>query len=614
MKHLCTFSFLMLAILLPATASAYTFVKDGIYYNISGSNAIVTYKNTSYNSYSGDVIIPETVTYSGTTYSVTSIGKNAFYRCSDLTSVSIPSSVTSMGDKAFFGCSAMTSVHIKDLRVWCNISFSSDDSNPLYYAHHLFMNGEEIKNLVIPSSVTSIAYNAFCRCSGITSVTIPNSVIFIGSYAFRECSGMTSVHISDLESWCKIPFGNAYANPLYYAHHLYLNGEEVKDLVIPNTITSINDYAFYDCDGVTGITIPNSVTSIGKYAFYNCNGITSITIPHSVTKIGEKAFHSCYNLKNVALCGNLDSIGANVFTANYVKTFYIADNVSNIPGLGFTPTEIYCFASTPPSCHEETFTAFTSKLHVPAASLASYFTTPIWENFDNMIGDAVVPLYVSLSQNELEIELRDTALLTALVSPNNSYPNMITWHSTNTAVATVENGYVTAVATGECDIIAQCFDKQAICHVIVKDVTITITLDKNEAQVLPNHIITLSVFSSSEVLPELTVSSSDPTIASARVTNGIIRIVGIKEGYANITVGSADGTAIPATCRVTVYTEPGDLNCDGFLSISDVTSLINYLLSGDSSQISSKNADVNGDERINISDLSCLINILLQSN
>ena len=114
-------------------------------------------------------------------------------------------------------------------------------------------------------------------------------------------------------------------------------------------------------------------------------------------------------------------------------------------------------------------------------------------------------------------------------------------------------------------------------------------------------------------MPELTVSSSDPTIAVARIMNGEVQVVGIKEGTTTITVGSADGTAIPATCLVTVYTEPGDLNSDGFVTISDVTSLIDYLLGGDDTQISSKNADVNGDGNISISDVTTLIDQLLSS-
>ena len=131
--------------------------------------------------------------------------------------------------------------------------------------------------------------------------------------------------------------------------------------------------------------------------------------------------------------------------------------------------------------------------------------------------------------------------------------------------------------------------------------------------VLPNHILTLTL-SATPIMPEgFTVSSSDPTVAAARFVNGNVQVVGIKEGTATITVGSADGTAVPATCLVTVYTEPGDVNCDGYHTISDVTAIINYLLSGDETGIKVDNADINNDGKVSISDVTALINLLLTS-
>ena len=118
----------------------------------------------------------------------------------------------------------------------------------------------------------------------------------IGKGAFNNCKGLTSVHISDLTAWCNISFSDASSNPLYYAHHLYLNGKEVTNLIIPDGMTSIRDYAFYWCSGLTSIAIPNSVTSIGDEAFSWCVGLTSIAIPNSVTSIGKYAFYDCSGL------------------------------------------------------------------------------------------------------------------------------------------------------------------------------------------------------------------------------------------------------------------------------------------------------------------------------
>ena len=259
---------------------------NGINYNLvfRQKTAKVT-QNPS--KYSGKVNIPESVSYNGETYSVTSIGAYAFCRCRGLTSVTIPNSVTSIGSSAFKNCSGLKKVIVPDIAAWCGISFYNSDSNPLYYAEHLYSDETtEITNLIIPNSVTSIGGGAFYGCSGLTSVNIPNSVTSIGKYAFYGCSGLTSV-------------------------------------TIPNSVTSIESSAFRDCSGLTSIevesgnrtydsrnncnaiietatntliqgckttTIPNSVTSIGKYAFRGRSGLTSVTMPNSVTSIGDYAF------------------------------------------------------------------------------------------------------------------------------------------------------------------------------------------------------------------------------------------------------------------------------------------------------------------------------------
>ena len=176
----------LLLAMLPQVASAYDFLVDGLCYNYNGdgTSVTVTYEGTGdegygYSNLNGDLVIPPSVTYDGTTYSVTTIGGRAFYGCSGLTSVTIPNLVTTIGDHAFYGCTGLTSVIIP------NSVTSIGES--------AFGGCTGLTEVTIGNSVTTINYAAFYGCTGLTSVTIPNSVTTIGDYAFEGCYGLTSI-------------------------------------------------------------------------------------------------------------------------------------------------------------------------------------------------------------------------------------------------------------------------------------------------------------------------------------------------------------------------------------------------------------------------------------
>ena len=287
-----------------------------------------SYSSDYSDEYSGVVNIPESVTYNGMIYPVTSIGEYAFYYCSGLTSVTIPNSVTSIGTFAFYGCSGLTSVTIPNsVTSIGSAAFSSsvnvDENNTAYSSiDGVLFNKSQTelirypggKQYTIPNSVTSIGSRAFFGCHGLTSVTIPNSVTSIGERAFEYCSGLTKVIVNDIAAWCNISFTDWNSNPLYYAKHLYSDeNTEITNLVIPDGVTTIKDYAFDGCTGLTSVTIGNSVTSIGSYAFDGCTGLTSVTIGNSVTSIGFRAFADCTGLTSVTIPNSVTSIGLEPF-------------------------------------------------------------------------------------------------------------------------------------------------------------------------------------------------------------------------------------------------------------------------------------------------------------
>ena len=278
---------------------------------------------------------------------VTSIGSYSFYRCTGLTSITIPDSVTSICNSAFSGCTSLNKVNISDIAAWCNISFNYYDlnSNPLYYAHNLYLNGELVTDLVIPDGVTSIGNYAFDGCTGLTSITIPDSVTSLGTGVFSYCTGLTSVTIPDsVTSIGGYAFSGCTGltsitipdSVTSIEGGTFSDCTGLKNITIPDSVTSIGAWAFYCCTGLTSITIPDSVTSIGSYAFYRCTGLTSVTIPDSVTSIGGVAFSYCTGLTSITIPDSVTSIGNAFSDCTGLTSITIPDSVTSIGGYAFS--------------------------------------------------------------------------------------------------------------------------------------------------------------------------------------------------------------------------------------------------------------------------------------
>ena len=417
---------LFVAALCCATMFAQREVQIGyLYYNLYATNqtAEVT---TSY--ISGNITIPASVDYYSLPYSVTRIGKSAFKRCTGLTSVTIPNSVTSIGYLAFSDCSGLTSVTIPNSVTSIEGSTFSGCSgltsvtipnsvtsigtctfegctgltsvtipnSVTSIGTYTFKGCTGLTSVTIPNSVTSIGSGAFANCSGLTNVTIPNSVKSIELRAFSGCSGLTSVHINDISAWCGITFESYESNPLAQAHHLYLNDTEIKNLVIPNSVTTINDYAFSGCSGLTSVTIPNSVTSIGYLAFDGCAGLISVI--WNVKECDEGYYNSLFSKCPVEsfVFGNGVEVIPNGICRNLNKLteITISSSVKTIKGSGgWEPgafegctnlTKIVNYGQTPANVYSAAFDGvdkFRCVLYVPKNSIDMYKNAAVWRDF-----------------------------------------------------------------------------------------------------------------------------------------------------------------------------------------------------------------------------------------
>jgi len=313
MKAKCLIPMLTLTCLLATPALAQ------VNYAVSGGSAYVT---SSPNA-SGNIVIAST--YQGKP--VTSIGYDAFYYCTSLTSVTIPNSVTYIGERAFSDCASLTSVTIPNSVTGIGLWAFSDCTN--------------LTTVTIGSSVTSIGDGAFMDCTSLTNVTIPNSVTYIGEGAFSDCTSLTNFSV-DAANAVYSSLDGVLFNKAQTTLILFPAGRG-GGYAIPNTVTNIGDHSFYHCTSLTSVTIGSSVTSIGYYSFEHCTSLTSVTIGSSVTSIGEAAFSGCTSLTSVTIGSSVTDIGYDAFSyCTSLTTVTIGSSVTSIGYAAFS----YCTSLT----------------------------------------------------------------------------------------------------------------------------------------------------------------------------------------------------------------------------------------------------------------------------
>ena len=322
---------------------------------------------------------------------LTAIGEGAFRDCASLTSVTFPTGEFSLGTWAFRGCSSLTEVYIPDGATSIGIGVFQEcialETLSLPYVHFTYdgqysdVDTKELYRLfyfdestvyALPDNIQNLKYitvrggeivaSAFQKMGDIEEITLTGDITSIGNSAFSNCSSLNKLvlncdiesigteitsraielHIKDLASWCGLTFGTYRDNPMYYATALYVDGEAVTDLVIPEGVTSIGNYAFNYIEFLTSVTLPSTIETIGDYAFYCCTGITEASLNEGLTSIGEAAFGFCEALTEITLPASLETLGKNAFSyCDVLTTLTFAD------GIALTVIPDYAFNACP---------------------------------------------------------------------------------------------------------------------------------------------------------------------------------------------------------------------------------------------------------------------------
>ncbi|MBO7145894.1 MAG: leucine-rich repeat domain-containing protein [Salinivirgaceae bacterium] len=381
MKRIFT---LLFAAMLAGQVWADDFTIGKLYYTVTDeTNHYVSVSRASnYDTPSGDLVIPESVTdpESNVKYTVTAIANYAFHSCADMTSVTIPGTVTTIGMSAFYNCSGLTTVSLPssiteikfdDAFAGCislasinvaegnanyasedGVLFNNDKTRLLYYpasktgstysipgtvttiSSSAFENCGNLTSITIPNSVSNIGTSAFKNCANLTSITIPESVFTLGNYAFYGCVSLTEINVAsgnrNYSSEDGVLFNSSKTKLMCYPAC-----KASSAYTVPESVTSIDEAAFYGCSNLKLVVIPNTVTSLGDGIFQNCASLESATLPNSITYIPAVTFGGCTNLTSIEIPSTVTFIGNSAFSKCGLTTLEIPRSVTEISSFAF---------------------------------------------------------------------------------------------------------------------------------------------------------------------------------------------------------------------------------------------------------------------------------------
>lgn len=280
--------------------------------------------NKGVKQYSGDLVIPSTVTYKGVTYTVMRILENTFKDCYDLTSIAIPPTMKEIGPSAFWNADNLKAVYIEDLKAWCEIKLARiSATNPLEYAHDLYLNGQLLTDIDIPEGITKVGYMQFYGCS-MERVTVPEGVTLIEHFAFNSCPNLKQISLpSSLEEM---------QNGVFYSC------KSLESITIPERMTSIERETFYNCESLQEVVLPEGLENIGLRAFGNCYSLRRVNYPESLKTIGTSAFYTCTSLEEPVFPQGLETISKTAFYS--VKNWRTLNLPPHLSALG--EASVFC--------------------------------------------------------------------------------------------------------------------------------------------------------------------------------------------------------------------------------------------------------------------------------
>lgn len=399
------------------------------YYILSNGDAIVYNDHTAYGSkyhYSGDIVIPNTITCNGSTHTVVGLDSWAFAGSSEITSIRLPESLTYISMNAFQTCTGLTSIdipaavtevgwafsncsHLKELTIRgsqtkflstgtfegcplkklsiCLTEMSPIENHSLKYSYPFqeisllegstclstakfqpFQIYTNVKQVNLPNSITTIPDSTFARCKSLKDISLPSTLTYIGKEAFRGCPISSFILPNTI---------------MEIGEGAFRECKCLRNITLPNQLSILNNGMFIECDSLQKITLPNSLLAIKDSVFRRCVTLENITIPDNVKTIGDSCFADCGSLKEIVFGGSLDSIGIEPFVGCY------------------SLQDVYLPAAIPPTISACSYVPRDCKLHVSCSSKSRYTKHPIWGLFDiHCDGLVVTMLSISVDVND----------------------------------------------------------------------------------------------------------------------------------------------------------------------------------------------------------------------